>query len=182
MKNNLKNRKAFTLIELIVVMAILGVVTLAIISVFQFTNRSWLNANLREQQQYETRMAMNLVKEELGIAKLVIISDTIPAPSALPASGGYCYYDIVNHVLKLRTIDGATHDLIANLPDSISAEVQFVAVPVSSKLNTVQLNWDIGGYALITNVFIQNLPVDDRVTTTYDLGGNPSPGVFIEFS
>lgn len=174
------NRKGFTLVELIVVMAILGIVSMAIMTVFQFTTTSFIQSNLRAEQQYEARMAMDRVKKEVGMAMTVTISDVIPA--TLPADRGYCYYDQANNRLVLRTADGVVHHMIATLPASMSTICQFQPIMVEGVYNTVKLLWQIGNYDLSTDFFIQNMDVHlGHVTTTYIMGDDAPPGIYLEY-
>lgn len=177
----IKLRKGFTLVELIVVIAILGVVSAAIMTTFQFTTRSFSAANLRSQQQFETRMAMNLVKRELGMARNVIIRDSIPA--TLPA-GGFCFYDPINHVVRLRTVDGRTFNLIATMPAHVAISTRFTPLSFGTgAFNTVRLDWRVGDYFLTTDVYIQNMAEHlGSVTTSYNISGNAPPGIFIQFN
>ncbi|NLK89809.1 MAG: type II secretion system protein [Clostridiaceae bacterium] len=176
-------KKGFTLIELILVVAILGVVVAAIMTFFQFTTRSYTSSDLRSRQQYESRMAMDQVKKKLGIGKNVVIRDVIPA--TLPTDGGYCYYDSTAHLLRLRSIDGREFNLMTNLPSHLSVKVYFVPVKVGAdSYDTVRLEWQVGDYGLNTDVFIQNRAAHlGSVTTSYDIGDTETlPGIFIEFN
>lgn len=177
----MRKRSGFTLVELIVVIAILGIVSAAILAVFQFTNTSFVSTNLLAEQQYEARMAMDLVKKEVGLAMTVVISDVIP--TTLPTDRGYCYYDQANHRLILRTTDGNVHSLIAGLPASISTICQFQPIMIGGVYNTVNLLWQIGKYNLSTEVFIQNMEVHKgHVTTTYIMGDDAPPGIYLEYN
>ncbi len=177
-------KKGFTLVELILVVAILGVVGAAIMTIFQFTTRSYTTSDLRSRQQYEARMAMDQVKKELGIAKEVIIRDSIPTEVEWP-TGGYCYYDSAARLLRLRSIDGREFNLIAKLPAHLAIKVHFKPVNVEGAnfYNAVRLEWQVGDYSLNTDVFIQNMAAHfGYVTANYNVSSdNAPPGIFIEF-
>lgn len=174
-------KKGFSLVELILVVAILGIVGVAIMTIFQFTTRSYSASTLRSQQQYETRMAMDQVKKKLGIAKNVIIRDVIP--ETLPTDSGYCYYDSTARLLRLRSVDGQDFNLIANLPSHLVIRMHFKPVKVGASYDMVRLEWQVGDYSLNTDVFIQNMAAHlGSITANYDISGeDPPPGVFIEF-
>ncbi|MGI6325563.1 MAG: PilW family protein [Saccharofermentanales bacterium] len=175
-------KKGLTLVELILVVAILGIVGAAIMTIFQFITRSYTTSDLRSRQQYEARMAMDQVKKKLGIAKNVIIRDVIP--ETLPPDGGYCYYDSAACLLRLRSIDGEREfNLIANLPAHLPIKVHFKPVNVGDSYDTVRLEWQIGDYSLSTDVFIQNRAAHfGSVITSYDANSDDAPpGIFIAF-
>ncbi len=104
-------------------------------------------------------MAMDQVKKELGIAKEVIIRDSIPTEVEWP-TGGYCYYDSARtFASSARSIDGREFNLIAKLPAHLAIKVHFKPVNVEGAnfYNAVRLEWQVGDYSLNTDVFIQNM-------------------------
>ncbi len=176
----IRKRKGFTLVELIVVIAIFGIVSMVIMTIFLATNKTFVEAEKLYKEQTESRYALNLVKNELGTAKNVVIYEAVP--DTLPTTGGYCYYDTTSRHLRLRLMSGATYDLFNTLSINESIQILFAAVSNNGKLNAVNLDWTVGNYHLATDVFIQNIGTDGSVTTDYDISGNPLPGIYVEFN
>lgn len=180
------NNKGFTLVELIVVIAILGIVSMAVVTVFSYTLNSFRISDLRSKEQYEARSAMDLVKKEISVASIVKLRETIPATKPQEAGYGYCYYDSVTHRLVLHTPEGTNYFLISNLPETTSISVLFSPISVNDEgtiFNTVNLNWKIGEYLLSTNVYIQN-GIDKKssnVTDNFTLGNTAEIGVYLEY-
>ena len=189
----LQKRAGFTLVELIVVLAILGIVSLAISSVFQFSLRSFTSSNLRSKQQYETRTAMDQVKKELSVSAAAIIYEVIPTSKPVNSGYGYCYYDSSNHYLVLHTPAGKDYTLLNYLPDSLAASINFAPVTRfvdgDDITNAVELIWQVGDYKLNTVVYVPNAvkPIYNmevaNVSAQFDLVDNDGvfTGIYLEY-
>jgi prepilin-type N-terminal cleavage/methylation domain-containing protein len=91
-----KKNKGFTLIELIVSMAILGIVVITIFSFFDFGNKVFIMGTKKSEVQSSTRNAMDYVKKQvINATSLNIMSLssclTELASDATPANYEYMY-------------------------------------------------------------------------------------------
>ena len=65
MKKNIKNKKGFTLIELMVVVAILGLLIIGTVSFFGGGIRSWISGQYQLQAQRDARMRLDQMVKEI---------------------------------------------------------------------------------------------------------------------
>ena len=177
-----KNRSGFTLIELVVVMAILGIVTLAIMTVLQFSMRTFSQANLHADQQTEAKVALDQVSKEVRYAKSVVVRNVIPTTLPSAIGYGYCYYNASDHLLYLHTMDGKALIFFQGLPATLTYSIYFepLAAITGTSYNSILCDWQIGDYTISTDIFIQNMQywLGSSVTATYTTG----PGIYIEFN
>jgi len=76
------NKAGFTLIELIVVIAIMGIATSAIFSMNLFGYKTFAFGQNIAQKQFETRMAADFITKQLRYASSVTFLTSIPTPTA----------------------------------------------------------------------------------------------------
>lgn len=74
-----KNIKGFTLIELIIALAIFSVVVFMAFSILVFGNKSFSNGTDRSDVQFDFRMTSSFITDELRNATEVQILSTMPA-------------------------------------------------------------------------------------------------------
>jgi len=68
--NFFKNKMGFTLIELLVALAIMSIVSVAIYSIFSFSNRNYTTQNVAADAQQNVRAAMEIMVQDIRIAGL----------------------------------------------------------------------------------------------------------------
>lgn len=74
----LSNNRGITLIELIISIAIMGVIVLAIMSLFGFGNKSFIYSNKRSDLQNQVQLVSNIITEEIRNATEISLNDTSP--------------------------------------------------------------------------------------------------------
>jgi len=74
-----QKKKGLTLIELVIVIAISGIVISSLSSIYVSNMKSFKKSNERSQNQYDVKMAADFITEQLRYAKNVKITNTVPA-------------------------------------------------------------------------------------------------------
>ena len=67
-----KNNKGFSLIELMVVLALLSIIILGLVTFFSGGVRSWISGDSQLRSQREARQAMDIMVKEIRLGKSVI--------------------------------------------------------------------------------------------------------------
>lgn len=73
---NLKNQKSFSLIEMMVVVAVLGVIVLGLVTFFTGGTKSWVSGQYQLTAQRNARQAMDRMVREIREASEIIASST----------------------------------------------------------------------------------------------------------
>lgn len=73
---NLKNQKSFSLIEMMVVVAVLGVIVLGLVTFFTGGTKSWVAGQYQLTAQRNARQAMDRMVREIREASEIIASST----------------------------------------------------------------------------------------------------------
>lgn len=150
-KVRMNNGKGFTLVELIITMAILAIVLSAAFSILQFNNRSYALGTNKVEVQSGLRTSASFLSDKLRYAGSVQIFSAMPVGA--PVSGTEYLY-VENGVLKYY--DGST---AVNIPGSGSGtNVGMTINRVDDKTIHFKLTGSYQGqvYDLDTSIFMMN--------------------------
>jgi Tfp pilus assembly protein PilW len=143
-RKRLRSERGYTLIELVVVLAIFMTVVTALVSLFTSGAKAELDMNRRFEAQQNARLALDRMRRELhcssGITatpNTAVSSVTVALPSQCPSSGGTAIsvvYDTslvsANRYRIRRTVSGTTV-VIADYIETANGNV-FTYMPASA--------------------------------------------------
>ena len=161
-KRTLKNKSGFTLIELIVVLAIMGIATSAILSMNLFGYKTFASGQNMAQKQFETRTAADFIIKQLRYASYVTFINSVPTPTE-------GYYDIYLD-------DGSivfNNNGVKTTPTGLNNVSDFVLTFLPS-INNV-LHYTVGktvntNYNISSEVTVLNIPTQVFGFTTTPIG------------
>jgi prepilin-type N-terminal cleavage/methylation domain-containing protein len=162
--NKQKNKSGFTLIEVIISLAILSIVLGTAYSINLFGLKSYSNSNERSDNQFSVRMASDFITRKLRYADNVSISNIETLPSK---ENGFYYLFVQNGQIKF--FDGNTEVQIPGVSDASGYTLNF-----EKKLNTMNVvNFKVGksgtsSYDITTEVSSLN----QNLTTISGTTGN----------
>lgn len=171
--------------ELIIVLAIMGIVSGAIYAVMQMSIRSFSASSKRVDAQVVARMALNEMKQQIGVAKYANLQLDAPV-SALPALGGYCFFDSSANAFIVRDAKGATQQYAISANSASNITLYFEPIePVAggSEYNSLRITITVDTFVLSTDVFLQNLDEfgGQIMPQGYEIGSELHPAQFIAF-
>ena len=114
MKNIFRNKKGFSLIEMMVVVVILGLVVLALVTFFTGGTISWMAGQSQLKAQREARQAIDRMVREIREAKNITTGLDNSITVDIPSLGGNAAYS-VNYFLHENTIKRASNPIIDNV-------------------------------------------------------------------
>ena len=182
----IRKRSGVTLIELIVVLAIMGIVASGIWAVLQFSNRSFFHSDRQSTIQKDARYAATILKRHMGTAGEATILPVAPDPLPADSGVGYAYYNTVTRRLVMKNQAGQVFELLNQTDTTPALGDPTVVVDftyMGPKL--VRCRIRIDEFILETDIFLQNQREGQYLVTEatgVDADGNPNPGLYIRFS
>lgn len=160
----IKNKKGFSLIELMVVITILGFVILGLVSFFTGGTRSWIAGQSQLTAQRNARQAMDQMVRELRHSDGLIISQDDKVKVSIPdltGAGGPGFYHVTYYlkngdsVYRKKEIGGSTDNIL--IDDVLNLEFTY---PESFRIDILlEIDVDHDNYAdisLNTSVNLRN--------------------------
>lgn len=170
------NKKAFTLIELVVVLAILAIVFSVITMLMQFSTRTLASSNLQYDKQLFARQIIVDIKNELSFTSRINLYTTTQTAAT---STGYIYYDSTNRQVVIKGQKAATAKRIDIPADLTNVSLLFNYVLPSNnntKISMIDIQLIIDQYVVETEVYIQNLIPNGGIINAY--GEYTEPNLF----
>ncbi len=160
-----QNKRGFTLVEIAVTLLILGIVTAAIMTVFGFTNQSFISTSVRYDTQVEARRLMEGLRNELGYATSVTLH--YAKPTTLPDAAsqkGYCYgsgSNLAVHRLANQRVNYYFNQVTQPINVSITFTPKAPDNSTNHKINVIQVTISSDVFTLASDIFVQNLGSSD---------------------
>lgn len=114
----IKNKKGFSLIEMMVVVVILGLIVLGLVTFFTGGARSWVAGQSQLKAQREARQAIDRMVREIREGKNVTSGSDTTITVFIPSLGGNPAYDVTFTLLGTtlqRIKNSTTNPLIDNV-------------------------------------------------------------------
>jgi len=106
----INNRKSgFTLIELIIVLAIMGILTTLVFSMFSFNNNIFFSANKQYNIQNDVRLGIDTISEKLRFATSLTITDVSTSEAEIASHQPYNYIYVKASTIKIAIYNETTH-------------------------------------------------------------------------
>jgi prepilin-type N-terminal cleavage/methylation domain-containing protein len=111
----IKNKKGFSLIEMMVVVVILGLIVLGLVTFFTGGARSWIAGQSQLKAQREARQAMDRMIREMREGKNITSGSETSITVYIPPLGGNTPYSVKFELLDTTTIQRDSNPLIDNV-------------------------------------------------------------------
>lgn len=160
-----KNEKGVTLIELLIAMAILGIVLSVAYSLLFYGNTTFSHGNRQYNTQSSVRIAADYAEQELRFATTISILNSVPSPKLEPYN--YMYIDngrLVHEIYDSGSGNYSTRSFNLNVLDNIST---FAFIDDSRLGITIEAEDGEQGYLLNREVNLLNVSlVSEAITGT----------------
>ncbi len=176
--------RGFTLVELIVVIAIFSIVMAGIYSVFVRANRIYISQEEVVSAQQEARSALDILGREIRMAGLIAADNQ---PGGLDLITGPAYPSGANSAIEIATVDGAAKTTTLAFKSDLDGDGNTDAVryvyyhsdhATASRQKTLYreaLTWSGGAWAdpsaVGEQLFIENI---QSLTLTYQMADGPT--------
>lgn len=166
LKTNLQNKNGFTLVELVVVLAIIGLVLGVGFMLLIYNQKTYTAIDTRVDTQTEFRFIINNLEKEIGTAKEI---NLLNVDTSLPVATGYTliYVDTVDGKGSLYKKEGSTATPSINPSNIPGLVMEFIHA--RRNIITVKLE-SSGGHILQKEIYAQNTNIPGDVnSTTYNV-------------
>jgi prepilin-type N-terminal cleavage/methylation domain-containing protein len=167
MLNFLHDKRGFTLIELIVVMAIVGLIITMAFSFYVFGSNTLTIGENQSNVQHNVRMAAKYITNELRIARTVEILNAMPAEIDIEPQKNYIFIDgnTITHIKREESIE---KDIFHEASTEFSIDMTFnINVDNGKILNfKIDAEYDDQDFEVLSEVLIVNMASTDNITGT----------------
>jgi len=155
-----KNNKGFSLIELMVVLALLSIIILGLVTFFSGGVRSWISGDNQLRSQREARMAMDIMVKEIRSGKEVTKNSNWSITVDVPELGSTGAYSVT---FSWSGNDGdSLQRIVSGTPSYLLSDVYNINFDVlGTKKVEISLQMDLDNdnnpdIDLYTEVFLRN--------------------------
>lgn len=158
--DRLRNNKGFTLIEVILTLAIFVIFIIAVTSVFNFELNTFFGSSRQYNIQSDIRIASDSVKEKVRYATTLTIMSVSESEGEIASSEPYNYIYVKDEVLYFAIFDSSanTHN-IKTISGIYEAESVFSKVGDDTLRITLSAMEDSNIYKLSSDILLKNFGI-----------------------
>lgn len=152
-----KNR-GFSLIELLIALALLSIVITLGFSLYSYNNNSFNIANRSSELQWQARMAKTKVESEISCASQITVIDYSDLSATLEEGQQAIYVQGGSKgIIMIKTSSGSSDELLNNITDNVQTSLTFSKIAdnrLQIKIDCQTTDSDDNIYSLTTTLFI----------------------------